>query len=115
MENLDRQKDEAIIRTFRGVSKHFADVFKELVPNGHGACVRACVRGGCRRVGVLVLFRGRRGWIHAWSGLMNLTNNAPAPPDTGRMVMKTTADTTKDITAEESEAEVRKRDPSHKY
>lgn len=41
VENLDRQKDEAIIRTFRGVSKHFADVFKELVPNGHGAWVDA--------------------------------------------------------------------------
>lgn len=36
-------------------------------------------------------------------------------PDTGRMVMKTTADTTKDITAEESEAEVRKKNPSHLY
>lgn len=34
--NLDRQKDEAINRTFRGVSSHFKDVFKELVPNGGG-------------------------------------------------------------------------------
>jgi structural maintenance of chromosome 3 (chondroitin sulfate proteoglycan 6) len=36
VESLDRQKDEAINRTFRGVSKHFAEVFKELVPLGEG-------------------------------------------------------------------------------
>lgn len=36
VESLDRQKDEAINRTFRGVSSHFKDVFKELVPNGAG-------------------------------------------------------------------------------
>lgn len=37
VESLDRQKDEAINRTFRGVSKHFAEVFKELVPLGEGS------------------------------------------------------------------------------
>jgi structural maintenance of chromosome 3 (chondroitin sulfate proteoglycan 6) len=37
--NLDRQKDEVIIRTFRGVSEHFSQVFKELVPNGYGRMV----------------------------------------------------------------------------
>lgn len=49
VESLDRQKDEAIIRTFRGVSRHFADVFKELVPNGHGAEWRgvACTMHAC--------------------------------------------------------------------
>lgn len=36
IESLDRQKDEAINRTFRGVSVHFKDVFKELVPAGSG-------------------------------------------------------------------------------
>src|SRR5210317_810567 len=30
IESLDRKKDEAINRTFRGVSAHFKDVFKEL-------------------------------------------------------------------------------------
>jgi len=39
VESLDRQKDEAINRTFRGVSSHFKDVFKELVPNGAGKLV----------------------------------------------------------------------------
>jgi len=39
VESLDRQKDEAINRTFRGVSAHFKDVFKELVPNGAGELV----------------------------------------------------------------------------
>lgn len=39
VENLDRQKDEAINRTFRGVSAHFKDVFQELVPNGAGEII----------------------------------------------------------------------------
>lgn len=39
VESLDRQKDEAINRTFRGVSSHFKDVFKELVPNGAGELI----------------------------------------------------------------------------
>ena len=39
VENLDRQKDEAINRTFRGVSAHFKDVFKELVPDGAGELI----------------------------------------------------------------------------
>jgi structural maintenance of chromosome 3 (chondroitin sulfate proteoglycan 6) len=39
IESLDRQKDEAINRTFRGVSVHFKDVFKELVPNGSGQLI----------------------------------------------------------------------------
>ena len=33
---LDMRKDEAIERTFKGVAKHFRDVFAELVP---GVCV----------------------------------------------------------------------------
>lgn len=37
--NLDRKKDEAINRTFRGVSVHFKEVFKELVPHGAGEIV----------------------------------------------------------------------------
>jgi structural maintenance of chromosome 3 (chondroitin sulfate proteoglycan 6) len=39
VESLDRKKDEAINRTFRGVSKHFAEVFKELVPLGDGELI----------------------------------------------------------------------------
>ncbi len=39
VESLDRKKDEAINRTFRGVSKHFAEVFKELVPLGAGELI----------------------------------------------------------------------------
>ena len=31
---LDAKKDEAIVRTFKGVAKHFAAVFSELVPKG---------------------------------------------------------------------------------
>ena len=31
---LDNQKDEAIERTFKQVSKYFTDVFRELVPGG---------------------------------------------------------------------------------
>lgn len=33
---LDRRKDEAILRTFKGVSHHFTEVFSELVPTGAG-------------------------------------------------------------------------------
>jgi structural maintenance of chromosome 3 (chondroitin sulfate proteoglycan 6) len=39
VDSLDRQKDEAINRTFRGVSAHFKDVFHELVPNGAGELI----------------------------------------------------------------------------
>lgn len=39
IESLDRKKDEAINRTFRGVSSHFKDVFQELVPNGAGELI----------------------------------------------------------------------------
>ncbi|OQR86398.1 chromosome segregation protein [Achlya hypogyna] len=36
---LDMRKDEAILRTFKGVSHHFSQVFKELVPTGEGKMV----------------------------------------------------------------------------
>ena len=39
IESLDKQKDEAINRTFRGVSAHFKDVFKELCPDGSGELI----------------------------------------------------------------------------
>ncbi|GMI01375.1 hypothetical protein TrLO_g1143 [Triparma laevis f. longispina] len=39
VDSLDKQKDEAINRTFRGVSAHFKDVFKELIPEGSGELV----------------------------------------------------------------------------
>ena len=34
---LDSRKDEAILRTFKGVALHFAAVFRELVPDGEAA------------------------------------------------------------------------------
>jgi structural maintenance of chromosome 3 (chondroitin sulfate proteoglycan 6) len=39
VESLDQQKEEAILRTFRGVSEHFKDVFSELVPGGEGQLI----------------------------------------------------------------------------
>jgi len=39
IESLDKQKDEAINRTFRGVSAHFKDVFQELCPDGSGELI----------------------------------------------------------------------------
>jgi structural maintenance of chromosome 3 (chondroitin sulfate proteoglycan 6) len=39
IQSLDHQKDEAILRTFRGVSKNFEAVFSELVPGGTGKLV----------------------------------------------------------------------------
>ena len=37
--SLDAQKEEAILRTFRGVSHHFSEVFAELVPGGQGKLI----------------------------------------------------------------------------
>lgn len=39
IETLDAQKEDAILRTFTGVSKHFSEVFEELVPGGAGELV----------------------------------------------------------------------------
>ncbi|CAN8065128.1 unnamed protein product [Agarophyton chilense] len=39
IESLDQRKDEDIIRTFKGVSKYFSEVFKELVPGGRASLV----------------------------------------------------------------------------
>ncbi|XP_050940975.1 structural maintenance of chromosomes protein 3 isoform X2 [Cucumis melo] len=36
---LDQRKDESIERTFKGVAKHFREVFSELVQGGHGYLV----------------------------------------------------------------------------
>ncbi|KAL6976515.1 Structural maintenance of chromosomes protein 3 [Sarracenia purpurea var. burkii] len=36
---LDQRKDESIERTFKGVAKHFREVFSELVQGGHGFLV----------------------------------------------------------------------------
>jgi len=35
--SLDAKKDEAILRTFDGVTRHFSSVFRELVPKGKGS------------------------------------------------------------------------------
>lgn len=39
IDSLDAQKDEAILRTFNGVSEHFSEVFRELCPEGSGEMV----------------------------------------------------------------------------
>lgn len=44
--SLDNQKNEAIMRTFTGVSKHFADVFSELVPGGKGQLIMKTTMDG---------------------------------------------------------------------
>lgn len=36
---LDQRKDESIERTFKGVARHFREVFSELVQGGHGYLV----------------------------------------------------------------------------
>jgi structural maintenance of chromosome 3 (chondroitin sulfate proteoglycan 6) len=36
---LDQRKDESIERTFKGVARHFREVFSELVQGGHGHLV----------------------------------------------------------------------------
>lgn len=39
IESLDLRKDEDIVRTFKGVSKYFSEVFSELVPGGRASLV----------------------------------------------------------------------------
>ncbi len=39
VDSLDVQKEEAILRTFRGVSHHFSEVFSELVKDGKGQLI----------------------------------------------------------------------------
>lgn len=39
IENLDRQKDQAIERTFQTVSQHFEEIFEKLVPAGRGRLI----------------------------------------------------------------------------
>ncbi|KAJ3415254.1 Structural maintenance of chromosomes protein 3 [Chytridiales sp. JEL 0842] len=36
---LDQRKDEAIERTFKQVAQHFSEVWRKLVPNGHGKLI----------------------------------------------------------------------------
>lgn len=36
IDTLDQKKSEAILRTFKGIAKHFTTVFSELVPLGRG-------------------------------------------------------------------------------
>lgn len=39
IESLDHRKDDDILRTYKGVSKFFSDVFRELVPGGKASLV----------------------------------------------------------------------------
>lgn len=39
IDSLDQRKDEDILRTFKGVSKYFSEVFSELVPGGKASLV----------------------------------------------------------------------------
>uniref|UniRef100_A0A7S3W759 RecF/RecN/SMC N-terminal domain-containing protein n=1 Tax=Emiliania huxleyi TaxID=2903 RepID=A0A7S3W759_EMIHU len=39
IEHLDLKKDEAMERTFKGIAKHFTEVFRELVPGGAGKLI----------------------------------------------------------------------------
>lgn len=39
MSVLDQKKDESIERTFKGIARHFREVFSELVQGGHGYLV----------------------------------------------------------------------------
>lgn len=45
IDSLDQKKDEAINRTFRGVSFHFKSVFSELVPTGAGELIMRTALG----------------------------------------------------------------------
>jgi structural maintenance of chromosome 3 (chondroitin sulfate proteoglycan 6) len=46
IESLDHRKDADILRTFKGVSKYFVEVFSELVPSGKASLVMLKSSGG---------------------------------------------------------------------
>lgn len=48
---LDARKDEAILRTFKGVAKHFQAVFKQLVPAGEASLTMVTAATGKRKQG----------------------------------------------------------------
>jgi structural maintenance of chromosome 3 (chondroitin sulfate proteoglycan 6) len=50
IETLDARKDEAIVRTFKGVMKSFAEVFTELVPRGSASMKLEMAEEGARGV-----------------------------------------------------------------
>lgn len=89
IESLDRKKDEAINRTFRGVSAHFKDVFKELVPLGKCTfqgcvCAFMCISSLSDSITILTFF---------------LITGA------GELIMKTAMDETAEGTDSEDEEE----------
>lgn len=47
IDHLDAKKYEALERTFKGVAKNFADVFKELIPGGEGKMTMRCADNYC--------------------------------------------------------------------
>jgi structural maintenance of chromosome 3 (chondroitin sulfate proteoglycan 6) len=57
MDGLDQQKEEAIWRTFQGVSQHFSDVFKELVPFGEGSLIMVRATDSLSESGVEEIIR----------------------------------------------------------
>lgn len=46
IESLDMRKDQDILRTFKGVSRFFSEVFSELVPGGKASLVMLKSKGG---------------------------------------------------------------------
>ena len=53
IETLDCRKDEAIERTFNQAAKHFTQIWKQLVPEGHGQLIML------RRIDNVCLFNDR--------------------------------------------------------
>ncbi len=67
---LDQRKDEAIERTFKGVARHFTEVFGELVPNGKASLVMQRKRTAEEEeAGAEGEGEGARPGIRAWNGV----------------------------------------------
>ena len=65
--HLDQVKDEQIERTFKQVSREFANIFERLVPAGHGRLV--IQRKTDRRQGPADEDEGQRGGVENYTGV----------------------------------------------
>jgi hypothetical protein len=73
---LDMRKDEAIERTFKGVAKHFRDVFAELVPGGKGELVMQKRLGGAAGAGGACVPNFALKCALCWRALMMCSDDA---------------------------------------
>lgn len=93
IEVLDQRKDEAIERTFKGVAKHFAEVFHELVPTGRASLVMLKKPTGVEGEGEAAAEgeEATSGRIRAYHGVgirVSFTSTAAAPDESFKSIQQ---------------------------